>query len=183
MRTVFLVMALAGTVAACDRIPGTDQHAISAAQLKAAENLRDPLAAQFRRVKLVQHPPTADSKAKPDRFVCGEMNAKNAYGGYIGFSRFFVDIDREVVALDPQVEATQEDVEESLSKCRSLMRNPYAADMARSYCNEAQQALDEIRKQIAFNDGYQKSCSVEPATAKPTATPKATAPATPAKKN
>ena len=47
---------------------------------KAAENLKDPASAQFRALKLI---PGNDA-------LCGQINAKNSFGGYVGFRAFSV---------------------------------------------------------------------------------------------
>ncbi|MGR6534027.1 hypothetical protein [Brevundimonas sp. RM1] len=44
--------------------------------------LRDPGSAEFRRIKVVR------SDGQP-RVVCGEVNSKNAFGGYVGFRDFY----------------------------------------------------------------------------------------------
>lgn len=48
---------------------------------KIAGKFRDPSSAQFRGV----------TRVTEGDMVCGEVNAKNSYGGYVGFHRFFVD--------------------------------------------------------------------------------------------
>lgn len=67
-----LVLWLAG----CD-------STIKDAEGLAASQLRDPSSAQFRNVEKVVQP---DGRTG----VCGEINGKNAYGGYAGFTRFVV---------------------------------------------------------------------------------------------
>lgn len=52
--------------------------------------LKDPASAQFRHV--------FEGVAG---FVCGEVNAKNAFGGYVGFRIFVVDDKNEAHILDP----------------------------------------------------------------------------------
>jgi hypothetical protein len=49
---------------------------VTEAQRRVAERLIDPDSAQFRNVTVV-----GDS-------VCGEVNSKNRFGGYVGFQRF-----------------------------------------------------------------------------------------------
>lgn len=44
------------------------------------ENLKDPESATFRKLFLV--------KNQKGEAVCGEVNAKNSYGGYVGFQPF-----------------------------------------------------------------------------------------------
>ena len=48
---------------------------------KVLTQLKDPNSAQFRNLKILDN----------DRGMCGEVNAKNAFGGYVGFSAFAVD--------------------------------------------------------------------------------------------
>lgn len=48
--------------------------------------MKDPLSDQFRNVRLVS---TANG-----RIVCGEVSAKNLYGGYIGFLPFIASPER-----------------------------------------------------------------------------------------
>jgi hypothetical protein len=48
-------------------------------------DFKDPSSPQFRNVVLRQ------SKDKVSFYLCGEVNGKNSYGGYIGFRRFVVN--------------------------------------------------------------------------------------------
>lgn len=59
---------------------GTQEQAIEAAKQTVANSLKDPSGAQFRNVRLVSY---LDGKV-----ICGEVNGKNSYGGYVGFSPF-----------------------------------------------------------------------------------------------
>ena len=55
---------------------------------RVATTLNDPQSAQFRNIKL-----SADQK-----FLCGEINAKNRMGGYVGFRPFAVSDDFDYIA-------------------------------------------------------------------------------------
>lgn len=58
----------------------TKEEGLLAAQAQVASSLKDPGSAQFRNVEI-----------KPygyGKVVCGEVNAKNSYGGYVGFAKF-----------------------------------------------------------------------------------------------
>lgn len=58
-----------------------------------ARDLKDPSSAQFRNLRT--------STVLPG-YVCGEMNAKNSFGGYVGFISFYYkDSDGKVLLLDP----------------------------------------------------------------------------------
>lgn len=58
----------------------TEQELIDASLESARNQLKDPVSAQLRNVRLAQHP--------KGKVVCGEINGKNSYGGYVGFKVF-----------------------------------------------------------------------------------------------
>lgn len=58
----------------------TEVEAIESAQESVRRSLKDPGSAQFRNVRLVSW--------YSGKVVCGEVNGKNSYGGYVGFKRF-----------------------------------------------------------------------------------------------
>jgi hypothetical protein len=62
----------------------TREQAIEAAKAAITASLKDPGSAMFRYVKL--------KKFGDGEVVCGEVNAKNSYGGYVGFKRFVAGI-------------------------------------------------------------------------------------------
>ncbi len=76
-------------------VGGCDPN-INAAKNAVKETLKDPESAQFRNVRTVETLPPGESnhgyvdKTHPGlpAGVCGEYNAKNALGGYTGFSGF-----------------------------------------------------------------------------------------------
>ncbi len=51
-----------------------------------ANQLKDPSSVQFRSLRLYGGGGDDEPQA-----ICGEVNARNAYGGYVGFSRFFYE--------------------------------------------------------------------------------------------
>lgn len=55
------------------------------------DQLKDPSSAQFKEVR------------RTDGVVCGEVNAKNSFGAYEGFRRFFV-VDGAEAVLEPAEE-------------------------------------------------------------------------------
>jgi hypothetical protein len=61
--------------------PNPNAAIIARAKQAAADATRDPLAAQFRGLSVV-------TDGDGNRKVCGQINAKNGYGGYIGFKPF-----------------------------------------------------------------------------------------------
>lgn len=59
-------------------IPKEAQKTMREGKAAVLENLKDPDSAKFR-----------DLKTSRDAFLCGEVNAKNSMGGYVGFKRFY----------------------------------------------------------------------------------------------
>lgn len=93
MRKVFLMAVVFLMVAACDQKSessstsitessstsireSVDKEIIEEAMAAVSKDLKDPSSAQFRNVRI------------KGGHVCGEVNAKNAMGGYVGFQRF-----------------------------------------------------------------------------------------------
>lgn len=56
---------------------------LDSAKLQVANTLKDPESAKFRDVRFVMHEGGA--------MICGEVNGKNSYGGYVGFVTFLSD--------------------------------------------------------------------------------------------
>jgi hypothetical protein len=64
--------------------------ALSVAKAYMADRLKDPESMKIRRVA---HFRTAEG----DRIVCGEMDARNSFGGYNGYSTFYVRLEGNAV--------------------------------------------------------------------------------------
>lgn len=75
-------------IAACDMIPGTVEY-------KAKETIRatlsDPESARFRNVRAADETRVV---------VCGEVNGKNRFGGYVGYRGFIVGGDITIMQKD-----------------------------------------------------------------------------------
>lgn len=71
-----LVVFGAANLAGCDII--LEREATESVR----DALRDPESARFSEMEVVEYEPGS-------RAVCGEVNAKNAYGGYTGDKRFY----------------------------------------------------------------------------------------------
>lgn len=83
-RFILLALALAGCASSVER----------EAQDAVAAKLTDPNAAEFRDVHT-----GADGQT-----VCGEVNAKNALGGYVGFERFIRNKKASYLSLEATTE-------------------------------------------------------------------------------
>jgi hypothetical protein len=70
--TIGILLALAGLGEPARAMP------VFIAENAVKQLLKDPDSAQFRNVKEFTGP------------VCGEVNSKNGFGGYVGFSKFIV---------------------------------------------------------------------------------------------
>lgn len=75
------------------------------------ERLTDPASAQFRKLKLL----------KDNKGLCGEINAKNKLGGYVGFSAFAVDPSGKTVVLRTMTLDIAKKDEETLKKLAGSM--------------------------------------------------------------
>lgn len=63
---------------------------IEVAKASIAKKMMDPNSVQFRNLTYVESALRKDDE--PVRHgLCGEVNAKNSYGGYVGFKLFYVD--------------------------------------------------------------------------------------------
>lgn len=89
MRRPALALAILCTLGAC--VAATDVPTQSATppgalvtqtQAQITAQLRDPLSAQWRGIR-------GYTTAFGDQIICGEINAKNAFGGYVGFKQFY----------------------------------------------------------------------------------------------
>lgn len=100
---VFCGVLLAGLIAGCGREDSkADKEAIYIVrqQQRIEERLRDPSSAQFRDVFVGYGMGTP--------IVCGHVNSKNAFGGYVGYQRFISGGDVQV--LESEVEPGGMDV-------------------------------------------------------------------------
>jgi hypothetical protein len=80
MRFVFVLIVGAVALTGCGKSwsDGTEVR-VERAKKVVAEAMRDPESTKFR-----------DVVAYTKNGVCGEVNAKNAYGGYVGYKKFIV---------------------------------------------------------------------------------------------
>ncbi|WP_299440255.1 hypothetical protein [uncultured Rhodospira sp.] len=81
-------------------LSGDEDDMIAGAKTAVRQKLRDPDSAQFRNIRIVEH--TAG------KLVCGEVNARNVFGGYVGFQLFASSGQSARILftdLDPAIEA------------------------------------------------------------------------------
>lgn len=82
-----------------------------------SSEMKDPYSTQFQNLY---------KSAQGDKYVCGEVNAKNTYGAYVGFTLFVADLDSSQVEFAPDTSSiprdinltTQQDYEDLKEKVR-----------------------------------------------------------------
>lgn len=92
---VVLIPLLAVTYAYAD---DREAKAIERAQAIVTKDFKDPGSAQFRNDVAYRPPKPKDEN---DFIVCGEVNGKNLYGGYVGFQKYYVLGDKSALRHDP----------------------------------------------------------------------------------
>lgn len=111
----FITLGLVLVISACaEQAPflkkafTPDENQVKAAQTKASYDLRDPSSAQFRNIRGFSSPGHNGVVAE---YICGEINGKNAMGGYTGFTPFAYIINTDAVVVAEQgiygVDATE----------------------------------------------------------------------------
>lgn len=104
-RGQFIAAIEASTLPAIYALSDADSdRLVREAKAAVEQDLRDPMSAQYRNVRVL---------AGPMMTVCGEVNAKNAYGGYVGFRRFVVSdgsLILEDTAASPAIRAAEAQV-------------------------------------------------------------------------
>lgn len=88
---IFLALALAGFSAHSDTKPSSKEIAGFTRKAKAllVANFKDPNSVQYRNLFVSMSTLGMPGNELP--FLCGEVNAKNSYGAYIGFRLFYAD--------------------------------------------------------------------------------------------
>jgi len=90
MKRLFCVAAAVLFIAGCKP---SDSQVIKVGQAKLVEDLKDPESAQFK--GMFFHPDAKNSGSVASGYVCGEINGKNSFGGYVGFKRVYVHVKAE----------------------------------------------------------------------------------------
>jgi flagellar motor protein MotB len=85
--------------------PSFDQVMIEKAKEAVMNSLKDPESARFRHVHIKLGDPSS---------VQGEVNAKNSYGAYNGYQKFYVEIDRDNISTEREIVKL---IEESHGTC------------------------------------------------------------------
>lgn len=108
MRKILASVFAATICASAFSAPG-DSHLIARAKQSVTKDFKDPDSAKFRNIRVVRGS------------VCGEVNAKNSYGGYVGYKRFV-----SVAGVVAWVEGEDANFAESESMCSKTPPKPKA---------------------------------------------------------
>ena len=92
---IYFLVPLIALVSACSP---TDSQVESRGTDYIRNNLNDPHSGNFRNVYLSNVKSEGRSK---DAYVCGEVNAKNLFGAYVGYSLFYVHVSADTRFLIP----------------------------------------------------------------------------------
>jgi hypothetical protein len=123
LRISALVMALTALLG----LSGCSGGAEDAAEKLVADQMRDPASAQFREVKVVKQQDGSEA-------VCGEVNGKNAFGGYVGFRGFVVH--------GSEVHIRNDDL--NMSDIAEIEASTRAIEASTKYCILAGRTMEEI---------------------------------------
>ncbi|GAA4714883.1 hypothetical protein H9L13_05015 [Sphingomonas lutea] len=130
---------------ACEFLPGSKEYRAERAKRAVAKLLLDPSSAQFRNVQV------------RGQYVCGEINGKNRMGGFVGFTRFVVQLDGQEAQLDPEFNFA--DLLSAEDSCRALTGNEYASISTQlSACNGAEEQRGTAALQTLFDQHWSKRC-------------------------
>lgn len=142
-----ILFASAGVLvcASCNGLPGTDSYREERAKQAVSEQLLDPSSAQFRNVQ---------SRGES---VCGEVNAKNKMGAYVGFKRFVVDTTTYDALIDPQFDLT--DLLSARDLCTEVSSSEYSsASTTVSTCGRVAELESTENEQRSFDDRWVHHC-------------------------
>jgi hypothetical protein len=121
MKYVFIVFLFMSTYTIA-----SETAVIKNAEISLLDKLKDPDSAKFYNVRIL-----TNSQGK--KAVCGQVNSKNSYGGYVGKQDFFsYESYTDVVDLDDRINTRQY----KLSGCAGLEleKDAIAEDLARDGC-------------------------------------------------
>lgn len=117
----------------------------SRAKAAVAKELLDPMSAQFRNIAL------------RNDHVCGEVNAKNSMGAYVGYRRFVVSVPDWNAQIDPQFDYS--DLFEAEDLCSSMRSNEYSSVASTiSACDRADEKRTAQSQQERFDSAWSANC-------------------------
>jgi hypothetical protein len=95
-------------VSGCGPSTSDNDQAIALVKLDVVLDFRDPDSATFQNIHIPQ-----DYTGDKDIRVCGSVNAKNAYGAYVGYERFYGIVEKQGSTLKLKFTSRQTEAEKS----------------------------------------------------------------------
>lgn len=130
------VLGLSG----CDRIPGTDASRIRVAHQLVGQTLQDPYSAKY----------SEDVAGHSTKAVCGFVNARNAYGAYVGPAAFIVINGRaELLSRQPDFKGLT----------RAVLNE---AEFGGDFRGETSEMRVEVSQACAFAERWAVDCKDHP---------------------
>lgn len=86
-----------------EAVKAAQEVQVAAAKSRIEGSLKDPTAAEYRNLTPVLF---TSSTGESSHTVCGEVNAKNGFGAYVGFRRFIYEERDKSVAFEPARDAS-----------------------------------------------------------------------------
>jgi hypothetical protein len=128
-------------------MPGTDAHFTEEAKDRISATMHDPDAAQFRSLRVV--------RVGDERALCGEVNGKNRFGAYVGFTRFAVVPDATFV--DPGYSDLHLKIKDAERECQQVQS--VLGPGRRSFSCKRLDELDrQMIEQSGFEGGWRAVC-------------------------
>lgn len=88
-RVLLVLGVMLATTVVCDAAQRLSVKQRAALEGAVTENLKDPSSAKFRKIELVD---SKEANKPGEGIYCGEVNAKNSYGGYTGYMPFIAAV-------------------------------------------------------------------------------------------
>lgn len=88
MKKIIIMVLGVLVLAGCK--PGSDK-AIAIAKNVISSDMRDPESSKFRELRFIKAGEKEDGSI--GGYVCGEINSKNSYGAYAGYTPFYIFLD------------------------------------------------------------------------------------------
>lgn len=93
-------------MAGCESGPSESDKATGLAKAYVARNFKDPDSVMFRDLKVILE------NGKPN-YVCGEANAKNGFGAYVGYEKFYGTVEGSGASMSVKFMILQSQAERS----------------------------------------------------------------------
>lgn len=145
MRKTSLIFMLLVTTASTASF-ADNNYLMNQTKQNVKDMLKDPESAQFRNVKIAVN--TVGEKS-----VCGQVNAKNSYGGYTGFKSFYAKINDKIVYLEDDTnyrmagcegKAVELDTRQLQKENDIKRRNDYIDRRTRSICYHQEKFITDV---------------------------------------